>query len=65
MEIKTDYIKLDSFLKLISWVESGGQAKEFIQDGQVKVNGKRENRRGRKLYKGDRVELFDMEEYVE
>lgn len=65
MKIQTEFIKLDSFLKLLSWVESGGQAKEFILEGLVRVNGEVETRRGRKLFKGDRVQMFDMEEEVE
>mgnify|MGYP000901125489 CR=1 FL=1 len=56
--IDTDFIKLDSFLKLAGVVMSGGEAKEMIQDGMVEVNGDVEKRRGRKLYPGDRV-LFD------
>lgn len=65
MKIDTEFIKLDSFLKLTSLVESGGQAKQFILDGLVKVNGQIETRRGKKLYKGDKVEIFDNEEIVE
>jgi ribosome-associated protein len=55
--ISTDYIKLDSFLKLINIVGSGGEAKIIIAEGQVKVNDETETRRGRKLYPGDRVDL--------
>ena len=55
--IETAYIKLDSFLKLANLVMSGGEAKLLIQDGQVKVNGQIENRRGRKLYPGDQVSV--------
>jgi ribosome-associated protein len=50
-----NYIKLDSFMKWQSLVETGGQAKLLIQDGEVKVNGKIETRRGRKLVNGDKV----------
>ncbi len=50
-----DYIKLDSFMKWQNLVETGGQAKLLIQSGDVRVNGKIETRRGRKLVKGDRV----------
>ncbi len=50
-----DYIKLDSFMKWQNLVETGGQAKLLIQSGEVRVNGKIETRRGRKLVKGDRV----------
>ncbi|PSR19650.1 RNA-binding protein [filamentous cyanobacterium CCP3] len=52
-----DYIKLDQFLKQMQMVGTGGQAKLMIQDGEVKVNGEVETRRGRKLVTGDRVEV--------
>jgi ribosome-associated protein len=55
--ITTDYIKLDSFLKVVNVVGSGGEAKIIIAEGQVRVNGETETRRGRKLYPGDRVAL--------
>ena len=58
-----EYIKLDQFLKLADVVSTGGQAKFLILDGQVKVNGLVEIRRGRKLYDGDRVEV-DGDEMV-
>ena len=57
MEITTEFIKLDSFLKAINEAGSGGEAKILIADGQVFVNGEVELRRGRKLRPGDRVEL--------
>jgi ribosome-associated protein len=63
--ISTDYIKLDSFLKAVSVVGSGGEAKIIIAEGQVRVNGETEIRRGRKLYPGDRVTLGDHEFAVE
>jgi ribosome-associated protein len=53
--IDSDYIKLDSLLKLANLVMSGGEAKLLIMDGQVMVNGQVETRRGRKLYPGDRI----------
>ena len=55
--IETDYIKLDSFLKMINAVSSGGEAKIVISEGDVAVNGEVELRRGRKLYPGDSVVL--------
>jgi len=55
--IETSYIKLDSFLKLINAVSSGGEAKVVIAEGGVSVNGAIEVRRGRKLYPGDLVML--------
>lgn len=59
----TDYIKLDDFLKLNSIVASGGEAKYLIKDGFVMVNGEIELRRGRKLHKGDVVEI-DGESWI-
>ena len=57
MKIDTEFIKLDSFLKAVDAVCSGGEAKIIISEGMVQVNGEVELRRGRKLRPGDRVEL--------
>ena len=65
MKIDSDYIKLDSFLKAVNAVASGGEAKLLIADGEVRVNGEVELRRGRKLYPGDRVTLNGEEFFVE
>lgn len=62
IEINTDIIKLDSFLKWCGAVSLGSEAKMFIQDGLVKVNNEIEIRRGKKLTKGDIIE-FDGETY--
>lgn len=53
--ITTEYIKLESFLKLANLVSSGGEAKLLIQDGLVKVNGEVCLMRGKKLREGDAV----------
>ncbi len=53
--ITTEFIKLESFLKLCNAVESGGMAKNFIQDGLVQVNGESCTMRGKKLRDGDCV----------
>lgn len=55
--ITSEYIKLDSFLKAVNAVGSGGEAKVVIAEGVVRVNGAAELRRGRKLRPGDRVEV--------
>ena len=55
--ITTEFIKLDSFLKLANAVESGGMAKSLVADGAVTVNGQVCTQRGKKLRPGDRVEL--------
>lgn len=51
-------IKLDQFLKWVGAVQTGGEAKLLIQDGRVRVNGKVETRRGRKLAEGDRISVL-------
>ena len=58
MEIKLreEYIKLGQALKAAGLVESGVDAKEVILNGEVKVNGEVETRRGRKLRGGEMVE---------
>ena len=57
MKIDTEFIKLDSFLKAVDAVCSGGEAKIIISEGMVLVNGEVELRRGRKLRPGDVVEV--------
>lgn len=55
--IHTEFIKLDSLLKLAGLVETGGEAKLLIQNGQVEVNGEVCAMRGKKLRAGDTVTL--------
>ena len=50
-------MKLDQFLKYQGLTESGGEAKQRIQRGDVRVNGSIELRRGRQLAAGDLVEI--------
>lgn len=63
ISINTDIIKLDAFLKWCGAVGMGSDAKMMIQDGMIKVNGEVELRRGRKLTKGDKVEI-NKETYI-
>ena len=51
--IDTEYIKLESAMKLANIVISGGSAKVEIQEGFVTVNGEVCTMRGKKLYPGD------------
>lgn len=55
--INTDYIALGQFLKLTDCISTGGQAKGFLQEVPIRVNGEAENRRGKKLVAGDKVEV--------
>ena len=59
--IETDFIKLQQFLKFANAVSSGSDAKYFIQEGNVKVNGEICTMRGKKIYEGDTVEFEGVE----
>ncbi len=58
--IGTDFIRLDSALKLADAVQSGGHAKIIIQDGEVKVNNEICTMRGKKLHVGDEIGLSHL-----
>ncbi len=58
-KIYTEFIRLDTLMKLASLTQTGGQAKELIQAGQVSVNGERCTQRGKKLIPGDCVTFED------
>ncbi|MCA9137732.1 MAG: RNA-binding S4 domain-containing protein [Planctomycetales bacterium] len=49
-------MRLDDVLKRAGWVGTGGQAKVWIQDGQVTVNGEVETRRRKQIFLGDIVQ---------
>ena len=55
--ISGNEIKLDAFLKFANAAESGGMAKQLIQEGEVRLNGEICTMRGKKLHDGDRVSL--------
>ena len=63
--IATEFIKLDALLKFAGVTETGGEAKEAIQAGEVKVNGAVCTMRGKKPPPGDRVELPGVQLVVE
>ena len=51
--ISTEFIKLESAMKLANILPTGGAAKQEIQEGLVQVNGEVCTMRGKKLYPGD------------
>lgn len=57
VKINTEFIKLDSFLKWCGEVSLGSEAKMFIMDGEVLVNGEVCTQRGKKLRVDDTVEF--------
>ena len=61
--IDTEFIKLDSLLKFAALVGTGGEAKQVITEGLVRVNGDVCTMRGKKIRPGDRVSFdrFELE----
>jgi len=57
VSISTEYIALGQFLKLADCIDTGGAAKSFLQETAIRINDEPDNRRGRKLYAGDRIEV--------
>jgi len=55
INISDEFITLGDLLKYSGFVMTGGEAKKMIKEGLVKVNDEIEERRGRKVYKGDIV----------
>ncbi len=52
------YITLQSLLQVGGVISTGGMAKIFLLENEVLVNGEKEDRRGRKLYSGDKVQVL-------
>ena len=57
INIDTEYITLGQFLKLADIIQSGGMAKWFLSEHEVFINGEQDQRRGRKLRAGDKIEI--------
>ena len=57
ISISTEYIKLDQLLKFTGIAENGADAKFIIMEENVSINGEIETRRGRKIIKGDTVQV--------
>ena len=60
-KITTDFIKLESLLKLTAICSSGGEAKMVILDEMISVNGEVCTQRGKKIRSGDLVEFQDTQ----
>ncbi len=59
-KLDSEYIELNKLLKILSLVESGGQANNLITEGFVKFNGEVDTRKRLKLRKGDKIEFAEM-----
>ncbi len=60
--IKTEFIKLQQLLKLAGVVSQGSDAKLYIKNGEVKVNGTVVTERGKKIYSDDIVAIQNIGE---
>lgn len=63
IELTTEYITLGQLLKITDFIQSGGEAKFAVKELSIFVNNEEENRRGRKLYKGDHI-VIEGNEFV-
>lgn len=62
--INSEYITLAQFLKMTDIISSGGMAKIFLAEIPVYLNGELENRRGKKLYPGDEIEVENIGRFI-
>lgn len=60
VNIKSEFIKLDSLLKYAGVVETGGIGKEIILEEGIKVNGEVCTMRGKKIRPGDKVQIDEI-----
>lgn len=57
IKIHSEYITLGQLIKFLGIVNTGGEIKVFLSENSVFVNETPENRRGKKLYPGDFVQI--------
>lgn len=62
-KLNEPYMTLTQFLKATNYIASGGQAKFFLWENDVYVNGDIRRERKKKLYPGDSV-VIDKDRYV-
>jgi ribosome-associated protein len=62
--VNTEFITLGQFLKLAEVIQTGGMAKWFLSEHDIFINGEQDQRRGRKLYAGDKVQIAGFGSFV-
>jgi len=60
-ELTKEYIELIKLLKIMGVAESGGMAKNMVEEDEVYCNGVLEKRKRLKVRKGDQISVFDVE----
>ena len=61
IEIRDEFITLDNLLKFSGIAETGGEAKLMVIEGYVSLNGEVCTQRKKKIYKGDKIQIDDVE----
>ena len=61
IKIDGEFITLGQLLKMVDLIDSGGQAKFFLKENEVLVNGELDDRRGRKLFPNDEITIFNKQ----
>jgi ribosome-associated protein len=64
-QLNGDFIELYKLLKIMNIAGSGGEAKQMVEAGLVKLNGEPESRKRAKIRPGDQVEVEDFLVHVE
>ena len=64
IKIDTEYITLGQFLKVSEVIQSGGMAKWFLSEYEVFINGEQDQRRGRKLRTGDKIQIDNFGSFM-
>ena len=64
VKINTEFIKLDQLLKFAGVTQTGGEGKLLINEGIVSVNGQTVKERGKKIRRGDIVEIKGIDKFI-
>jgi ribosome-associated protein len=64
IKLDTEFITLGQFLKLAEVIQSGGMAKWFLSENDIFINGEQDQRRGRKLRAGDKIQIPGFGEFL-
>ncbi|MBS4212391.1 MULTISPECIES: S4 domain-containing protein YaaA [Neobacillus] len=64
IKLEAEFITLGQFLQIADVISTGGMAKWFLSEHEVFVNGEQDQRRGRKLRAGDKVQIPGIGEFV-
>ncbi|MFC4802302.1 S4 domain-containing protein YaaA [Neobacillus sp. GCM10023253] len=64
IKLEAEFITLGQFLQIADVISTGGMSKWFLSEHEVFINGEQDQRRGRKLRAGDKVQIPGIGEFV-